>query len=310
MRQLRKTGICALVIACLVTMISAQKKPGGGKPVSDPYSNSSAFVLLTALSDTDISGLDAMEPTTPPMLGLFYNSTRDCLTVLGDDDGRRDIPTARVGGSTGYVHNAVLVIDDDGNLSTTTGNAGGTVNPIIQLFITPMPVTWPTDLTGVGRNWPMQIDSITREVNPGAFGGYSYRPYLIFKPTFYLQRQANLDLTSGVKQAIYTAPNDAAGDTQAPITGVDALYVKLNTPSGDLSGVVVNFGWNSTADDVIKEEDITDLDGATKVIRLLPMRGFVRGAPGDTFGMRVTATAGAAATVTATLYGEVVYGEN
>lgn len=288
--------------------VSGQK--GGGKPM-DPYSSASAFFYLVDQEDADL--LDAskiLEVSDPRMRALGYRKLTDRIVILSDDGDIREIPSAKFDGPSAIVNNAVLVIDDEGRLSTTTGIEGNTVNPIINLFQTPMPVDWMTDGTGVGRGWPIVVDSITREVNATMPSGYSYRPYLYSRPMFWLGRNTIL-LDDTSKQVIYNAPDDDADHTHYPIEGIDALWIKLNSPIGDLTGVTISCGWNANADDVIQDENISELvDGASTVTRILPIRGFKRGAPGEEFGVKVQTVSGGSARVNITLYGEVVYIEN
>lgn len=85
---------CA-VAACLLAIALAQGTTAGqkGRTMTEPYSTASCFLLLIPVDGDKISGLESLEVTDPRMVALFYRKDTNRIVILGDDDGRKEIPT-------------------------------------------------------------------------------------------------------------------------------------------------------------------------------------------------------------------------
>ncbi len=284
----RITAAAALLAALAV---SATPSAGGGARPMDPYSNASAFILLVEQEDADIAdATQIFEQTTPRMFAAFYRKDTNRVVILGDDDGRKEIPTF----STAFVDifaAAVPVIDQEGNFNTTPLPSTG--QPLIDLQGTPSAIRWPQGTGGIGQvpgvtglvgeTAPDTTTAVKRHVEK-----WMTVPYLMTEDTV-----VSLNLNSA---SVVQVVDGVSGYQIIP-----TMYV-FRDASADVVTATGSFGFDSVASNNTGV-NLTSIDGVDGTLVVLPDPGGARGGDGEPLKWKTTTLEGSGRTVQVDIFG-------
>lgn len=279
------TTLSLLVFASIATGQNGETKV-------DPYSNAHAIIYLIECDHTLIDGTEAIEATTPRMFGFFYNANNNRLVILGDDDGKKEIPAFSAAHLAAFQSSFIPVINQDGDIDSTYLET--TSNPLVDIGVSfPQGVKWPVDNAQTGN--VMGVTGLVAELARDGVTNVNRATLAWLTVPHRLENSVYIgNMNVGTKQDFFLP---AAGEKWV----VD--YVEVFGASTSLTTVQFSMGQNANADDWVATDAYTELVDDTVSTTIYPMRGKKIITNSSAFGVKCTTLQGAAATLKFELIG-------
>lgn len=258
----------------------------------DPYDSANWWILLKEMDATTLDGTVALEVTTPRMFAILYNPVTNRIVIIGDDDGKREIPAFSAAHFTALASSFIPVINQDGDIDSTYVET--TSNPLIDIGVSlPQGVRWPVDNAQTGL-----VMGVTGMVNETARDG-----------TTSVDRAALgwLTVSHRVEDAIYVGNMNTGTKQDMFLPGSGETWiidrVEVSGASTSLTTVEFSMGQNANADDWISSSGYVELVDNTVSTTLLPKKGKKVVTNASAFGLKCNVLQGAAATLNFEIFG-------
>lgn len=280
----------ALLLCCLFVFTVPSKAQEETK--MDPYESANWWVLLKELDATTVDGTLSLEATTPRMFAIFYNPVTNRIVILGDDDGKKEIPAFSAAHFAAAGSSFIPLINQDGDMDTTYLET--TANPLIDIGISfPQAIRWPADNAKVG-----DILGVGGIISETARDGTTSVNRATLEWSTVSHRVENSvyvgDMNVGTKQNMFLP---ASGETWI----VD--WVEVSGASTSLTTVQFSMGQNANADDWVATDSYTELVDNTVSTTIYPKKGKKVVTNASAFGIKCTMVQGAAATLNFEIFG-------
>lgn len=258
----------------------------------DPYDSANYWILLKEIDATTVDGTLSLEASTPRMFALLYNPVTNRIVVLGDDDGKKEIPAFSAAHFAAAGSSFIPLINQDGDMDTTYLET--TANPLIDIGISfPQAIRWPADNAKVG-----DIVGVAGIIAETARDGSTAvtRASLEWKTVPHLVENAVYvgNMNIGTKQDMFLP---ASGETWI----ID--YVEVSGASTSLTTVQFSMGQNANADDWVATDAYTELVDNTVSTTIYPKKGKKVVTNASAFGIKCTTLQGGAATLNFEIFG-------
>lgn len=244
-----------------------------------------SFIWLAATNESLLGAHEAPEVYDNKAIKIFYKDETNRIVILGDDDGRREIPTFAVGFEM-PANQGILMLDGNGDLAGYTEVTN--LNPLIEAGALAVPERWPVGYARVG-----DIHMTTSLVNSTAVDGVTtldravqsnvLAPVAITSLTASVTYNYSIRVDSSLttKQTLFTL------DTNENFVVTDVI---VHYDDAATSTAFCSFGWNANADDVVANTRYSNVDAAGKYVKATIINGAMMGTSTQTFGVKFNTT--------------------
>ncbi len=244
-----------------------------------------SFLWLAATNESVDGAHEAPEVYDNKAIKIFYNDTTNRIVILGDDDGRREIPTFLTGFTT-PPNFGLLLINGQGDLASYS--EVGSIDPLIEVGTFSIPVRWPVGNAQVGQVH-MTTGLISEEIVAGGSDIDRAIQSAVIAPVVITSLTASesynfsirVDSSIGTKQTLFTL------DTDENFTVTDVI---VHYDDAATSTAFCSFGWNADANDVVANTRYSNVDAANKYVKATIINGAVMGTSTQTFGVKFNTT--------------------
>lgn len=243
-----------------------------------------SFIWLAATNESLEGTHEAPEVYDNKAIKIFYHDTTNRLVILGDDDGRREIPTF-LAGFTVPPSFGLLMINGQGDLASYP--EVNSLDPLIEVGAFSMPIRWPAadalvgavSYTGaVSPQTAIDSSTVNRAIQETVLAPVAITSLTASSTYNYSIR---VDCNVGTKQTLFTL------DTDENFVVTDII---ISYDDGALTAAECTFGWNANADDVVANTRYSSITGADTYTKATILAGAKRGTSTQSFGVKFSTT--------------------
>lgn len=244
-----------------------------------------SFLWLAATNESLQGAQEKPEVYDIPAYKIYYNGNTNRIVILGDDDGRKEIPTFAADFAN-PANQGILMLSGNGDLAGYTDTAN--LNPLIEAGTFAVPERWPVGDARVG-----DIHMTTGLVNSTAVDGVTMLDRAVQSNV--LAPVAITSLTASVTYN-YSIRVDSSLITKQTLFSLDTNQnfvvtdVIVYYDDAATSTAFCSFGWNANANDVVADTRYSNIDAAGKYVKATIINGAMMGTSTQTFGVKFNTT--------------------